>query len=105
MSDQKLSPAVNPLEAIRRGESVPNIPRPKKKFAKIGNLFHEYVRGQSFEQKGVNSSHVADSLSKMGLITVDNVAGTYIWKGTPMTNAEFNETFGARQAKLAAVQG
>lgn len=79
----------NPLTRMINGESVPDLPRPMKKVAKIGNLYHEYVKDTSLQRKGVKAIHVAEVLADLNLITVDHSTGLYAWKAEPISKQEF----------------
>lgn len=101
MTKLELANDVNPLTRMRKGESVADLPRPIKKVAKIGNLYHEFVKDTSLQRKGVKGIHVAQELEVAGLITVDYSTNMYAWKGEPMSRQEFLDVY-SREQKIKA---
>lgn len=94
----------NPLKRLLNGESVADLPRPMKKLARIGNLYHEFVKGTSLQPKGVKGEHVAEILEAEGEMTVDRASDLYAWKGEPWSKQRFLD-FVNRNVKIKNASG
>lgn len=102
MSKLTVATDVNPLARMRNGESVEDLPRPIKKVAKIGNLYHEFVKDTSLQRKGVKGIHVAQELEAMGMIAVDYTTNLYAWKDKILSRQEFLDIYSRNQKVKAA---